>query len=62
MLHCDPVKCEEYFLKLLKTVPAKINTNIVIVIDSVDKLQVECQVSLLCSLKHAALNCLAQFC
>ncbi|XP_028393355.1 nephrocystin-3-like [Dendronephthya gigantea] len=39
MLHCDPVKCEEYFLKLLKTVPAKINTNIVIVIDSVDKLQ-----------------------
>ncbi|CAB4014994.1 nephrocystin-3 [Paramuricea clavata] len=39
MLHCEPVKFEEYFPKLLKTVPAKLSTNIVIVIDSVDKLQ-----------------------
>ena len=43
MLHCDPVTCEEYFPKLLKTVPGKSNANIVIVIDSVDKLQVRHQ-------------------
>ena len=40
MLHCDPVKCEENFPRLLETVPSRMNTNIVIVIDSVDKLQV----------------------
>jgi hypothetical protein len=46
MLHCEPVKFEEYFPKLLKTVPAKLSTNIVIVIDSVDKLQVGKQKSI----------------
>lgn len=39
MVRCDPVKCEEYFPRLLEIVPPKVNTTIVIVIDSVDKLQ-----------------------
>ena len=43
MLHCDPVECEEYFPRLLETVPQQVNTNIVIVIDSIDKLQVRYQ-------------------
>lgn len=38
MLHCDSMKCEEYFPRLLETVPSRVDKTIVIVIDAVDKL------------------------
>ncbi|XP_046859553.1 nephrocystin-3-like [Xenia sp. Carnegie-2017] len=39
LMHCDPVKCEELFPWMLKTIPEKIDRKIIIVIDAVDTLK-----------------------